>query len=54
VKLVFDVPDVDAFRRTARAKGLIFGKVHKADGYAFANAKDPSKNSVQVSSRAFV
>jgi hypothetical protein len=27
--------------------------VEQADGYVFANVKDPSGNSVQVSSRAF-
>ncbi|NJM81104.1 MAG: VOC family protein [Tabrizicola sp.] len=53
VKLVFDVEDVSAFCETARANGLDFGKIHKADGYEFANAKDPSRNSIQVSSRAF-
>lgn len=53
VKLVFDVEDVPAFCEAARADGLDFGKVHKAGGYEFANAKDPSKNSIQVSSRAF-
>ncbi|KFE34096.1 VOC family protein [Thioclava atlantica] len=53
VKLVFDVEDVSAFCEAAMADGLDFGKIHKADGYEFANAKDPSKNSIQVSSRAF-
>ncbi len=53
VKLVFDVEDVEAFCTAARAGGLEFGAVHRGDGYAFANAKDPSKNPVQVSSRAF-
>ncbi len=53
VKLVFDVADVPAFCAEAEARGLAFGPVHRADGYAFANAKDPSGNSVQVSSRAF-
>lgn len=53
VKLVFDVEDVAAFCAAARARGLAFGTVHQAGGYAFANAKDPSKNSIQVSSRAF-
>lgn len=52
VKLVFDVKDVLGFCKTAKANGLDFGKIRKADGYEFANAKDPSKNSVQVSSRA--
>lgn len=53
VKLVFDVEDVPAFCDAARAKGLGFGKVHQANGYTFSNAKDPSNNSIQVSSRAF-
>lgn len=46
VKLVFDVQDVPAFCAVARANGLTFGKVHQADGYVFANAKDPAGNSV--------
>lgn len=54
VKLVFDVRDVAAFCDQARAKGLEFGAIHSADAYSFANAKDPSGNSVQVSSRAYV
>lgn len=49
VKLVFDVRDVAAFA----AVHPVFGKVHKTQGYEFANGKDPSGNSVQVSSRAF-
>ena len=53
VKLVFDVEDVEAFCLAAENAGLKFGAIHKADGYSFANAKDPSGNSVQVSSRAF-
>ena len=52
-KLVFDVPDVDAFCARAAAQGLVFGVIHKGDGYAFANARDPAGNSVSVSSRAF-
>lgn len=54
VKLVFDVQDVDGFCNDAKARGLEFGSVHHADGYSFANTKDPAKNSVSVSSRAFV
>lgn len=54
VKLVFDVADVPGFCEAAKANGLIFGSIHQADGYCFANAKDPAKNSIQVSSRAFV
>lgn len=53
VKLVFDVEDVEAFCETAKKDGLVFGKIHRVDGYVFANAKDPGKNSIQVSSRAF-
>ena len=54
VKLVFDVEDVPAFCEQAKRQGLEFGPLHQADGYCFANAKDPAKNSVSVSSRAFV
>jgi predicted enzyme related to lactoylglutathione lyase len=53
IKLVFDVEDVAAFCRIALANGLLFGPIHQAEGYAFANAKDPSGNSISVSSRAF-
>ncbi len=53
VKLVFDVPDVEGFIASARDKGLKFGAVHKADGYVFANCKDPSGNPVSISSRAY-
>lgn len=53
VKLVFDVEDVEAFCRAAEARGLVFGPIHRADGYVFANARDPSNNPVSVSSRAF-
>jgi predicted enzyme related to lactoylglutathione lyase len=53
VKLSFHVPDVKAFAVAATARGLTFGAVHEADGYQFANAKDPDKNSVSISSRAF-
>ncbi len=52
VKLVFDVEDVAEFCRISAENGLVFGPIHQADGYAFANAKDPSDNSVSVSSRA--
>lgn len=53
VKLVFDVEDVETFCRDAKKRGLQFGPIHRADGYVYANAKDPSNNSVSVSSRAF-
>lgn len=51
VKLVFTVPDVAAFCEARAAAGLDFGPLHTADGYVFANAKDPSGNSVSVSGR---
>ena len=53
VKLSFHVQDVEAFAREAAKKGLKFGAIHQANGYRFANAKDPDKNSVSISSRAF-
>lgn len=53
VKLLFDVEDVEGFCRQCAENGLEFGPIHKADGYLFANAKDPCQNSVSVSSRAF-
>ncbi|MBY5807241.1 VOC family protein [Rhizobium ruizarguesonis] len=53
VKLVFDVEDVEAFCRRCAENGLEFGAIHKADGYQYANAKDPCQNSISVSSRAF-
>ncbi|MBY2918329.1 VOC family protein [Rhizobium leguminosarum] len=53
VKLVFDVEDVEAFCSRCAENGLEFRAIHKADGYLFANAKDPCQNSISVSSRAF-
>jgi hypothetical protein len=51
VKLVFGWADVAGFCKDARAKGLEFGPLHRADGYVFANVTDPSGNSVSVSGR---
>ena len=53
VKLVFDVADIEAFKARSAELGLVFGSTHQADGYAFANAKDPDKNSIAISSRAY-
>lgn len=53
VKLSFSVPDVEAFKASSATLGLEFGSTHQANGYAFANAKDPDGNSVSISSRAF-
>lgn len=51
VKLVFNVEKVEDFCTSAEVEGLSFGPVHQADGYQFANAKDPDGNSIQVTSR---
>lgn len=53
VKLVFDVEDVEAFCAACEKNGLVFSAIHKAEGYVFANARDPNKNAISVSSRAF-
>lgn len=53
VKLGFHVPVVVLLAAKAKKRGLKFGTVHEANGYQFANAKDPDKNSVCISSRAF-
>lgn len=53
VKLVFSVQDIEGFKKKSAALGLEFGASHQANGYSFANAKDPDKNSVCISSRAF-
>jgi predicted enzyme related to lactoylglutathione lyase len=53
VKLSFHVEDVAAFVAQAAKRGLEFGAIHQANGYQFANTKDPDKNSVSISSRAF-
>ncbi|MEJ8472989.1 VOC family protein [Roseibium algae] len=53
VKLGFDVEDVAGFCAARAEEGLVFGPLHKADGYVFANAKDPDQNTISVTSRAF-
>lgn len=53
VKLVFAVEDVAGFCAASAAQGLEFGPLHQADGYVYANARDPSGNPISVSSRAF-
>lgn len=53
VKLGFDVEDVRAFCAQRAEAGLVFGPLHKSDGYVFANAKDPDGNSISVTSRSF-
>jgi catechol 2,3-dioxygenase-like lactoylglutathione lyase family enzyme len=51
VKLSFHVDDVEAFCAKCAGEGLQFGPLHHADGYVYANARDPSKNPISVSSR---
>jgi len=51
MKLVFAVTDVEVFVRAREKEGMKFGAIHHADGFAFANAKDPAGNSISVSSR---
>ena len=53
VKLVFDVENLQAFRSRALTHALEFGPIHDAQGYGFANSKDPDGNGVSISSRAF-
>ena len=54
VKLVFDVEDIEAYKRESEKKGLKFGVTYKGEGYEFANARDPAKNPIQISRRAFL
>lgn len=54
VKLVFDVKNVEAFQQQFIKRGIKIGPIHQADGYQFANLKDPSGNSISISNRAFV
>lgn len=51
VKLNFEVDDVTAFARAAKKRGLAFGPFHDGMGYIYANAKDPSGNSISISGR---
>ncbi|WP_394780006.1 VOC family protein [Undibacterium sp.] len=53
VKLMFDVQDIEAFKARSLEHGISFGSTHEANGYQFANAKDPDGNSVSISSRRF-
>lgn len=53
VKLVFDVEDVEGFCARSKENGLVFSALHQGQGYVFANARDPARNSISVSSRAY-
>jgi catechol 2,3-dioxygenase-like lactoylglutathione lyase family enzyme len=52
VKLSFHVDNVEKFVQTAKELGLEFGPIHQANGYQFANAKDPDNHSISISSRS--
>ncbi len=54
VKLSFAVRDVEGFKAKSAELGLKFGSTHVGKGYSFTNAKDPDKNSVSISSRAYM
>ena len=53
VKLVFDILDIEGFREKCAKNGLKFGAIQQGDGYAYSNAKDPGRNSIQISSRGY-
>ena len=53
VKLVFDVEDVATAKTEHGQAGLAFGPTHQAEGYEFANARDPAQNLIQISNRRF-
>jgi catechol 2,3-dioxygenase-like lactoylglutathione lyase family enzyme len=54
MKIAFAVRDVRGFKAARERAGLKFGVVHKAEGFEFANAKDPAGNSISISSRGLV
>ena len=51
VKIIFGVRDIGAFKAKCAIDGLEFGPTHVAEGFEFANAKDPAGNSISISSR---
>lgn len=51
VKLIMDVPDVEATRARLISEGVKVGSIWDGGGYQFANMKDPSGNPVSISSR---
>lgn len=53
MKIVFAVPDVKRFIAEHAARGLEFSPIHQANGYCFANAKDPAGNSISISDRGY-
>ena len=53
VKIVFDVEDVQAFKKASAGKGLVWGSIHSGLGYEFCNARDPAKNLIRISNSRF-
>ena len=53
VKIIFDVEDIEEFKKKSADKGLLFGKIHSGIGYQFCNARDPAKNLIQISNSRF-
>ena len=53
IKIVFDVEDIEGFKKARMKQGLKFGSTHLCDGYSYANARDPAKNLIQISSHPF-
>ncbi|MBX3378932.1 MAG: VOC family protein [Phycisphaeraceae bacterium] len=51
IKIVFGIRNVASFKAKSAIAGLKFGPIHRANGIAFANAKDPAGNSISVSNR---
>lgn len=53
IKLCFAVRNIEVFKQEAAELGLQFGPSHQANGYSFANAKDPDGNNISISSWAY-
>ena len=51
VKLGFEVPDLEPAIAELQAAGFKVSKPHQGNGYAFVNIKDPSKNTVSITTR---
>jgi len=51
MKIVFAVKDVQGFMANRERAGLKFGALHQAEGFEYANAKDPAGNFISISSR---
>ena len=54
IKIAFDADDIEACKQESARKGRKFGVIYKGYGYEFANARDPARNPIQISRRAFL